>query len=188
MGTIVLRGMAAEFCSESTERDADESSYGLVFTSDVMTGAIAGGKGSIQPPGDIDVWVIDEDRGRIYVLECKNLAFARTPFELAAELRALTETTPQHRSIIKKHQRRVDWLKENLQAVLAWAKLAPTKQWEVHSAVVVDEHAMSPKLQDVGESVFALDELQEDQADFGLRALCTATYTPYPTDRADTDE
>jgi len=47
---------------------------------------------------------------------------------------------------------------------------------------------MSPKLQDVGESVFALDELQEDQADFGLRALCTATYTPYPTDRADTDE
>jgi hypothetical protein len=103
-------------------------------------------------------------------LECKNLAFARTPFELAAELRALTETTPQHRSIIKKHQRRVDWLKENLQAVLAWAKLAPTK------------------LQDVGESVFALDELQEDQADFGLRALCTATYTPYPTDRADTDE
>jgi nicotinamidase-related amidase len=55
MGTIVLRGMAAEFCSESTERDADESSYGLVFTSDVMTGAIAGGKGSIQPPGDIDV-------------------------------------------------------------------------------------------------------------------------------------
>jgi len=133
-------------------------------------------------------WVIDEDRGRIYVLECKNLAFARTPFELAAELRALTETTPQHRSIIKKDQRRVDWLKENLQAVLAWAKLAPTKQWEVHSAVVVDEHAMSPKLQDVGESVFALDELQEDQADFGLRALCTATYTPYPTDRADTDE
>ena len=50
----MLRGMAAEFCSESTERDADESSYGLVFTSDVMTGAIAGGKGSIQPPGDID--------------------------------------------------------------------------------------------------------------------------------------
>ena len=149
---------------------------------------IGSGKGSIQPPGDIDVLVIDEDRGRIYVLECKNLAFARTPFELAAELRALTETTPQYRSIIKKHQRRVDWLRENLDAVLAWAKLDHTKQWEVHSAVVVDEHAMSPKLQDVGEPVFALDELRENEADFGLGRLCTATYTPYPTGEANSDE
>jgi hypothetical protein len=146
------------------------------------------GKGSIQPPGDIDVLVIDEEQGRIYVLECKNLAFARTPFELAAELRALTETTPQHRSMIEKHQRRVDWLRENLDAVLAWAKLDLTKQWEVRSAVVVDEHAMSPKLQDVGEPVFALDELLEDQRDFGLGTLCTATYTPYPTREASTDE
>jgi hypothetical protein len=147
---------------------------------------IGTGRGSIQPPGDIDVLVIDEERGRIYVLECKDLAFARTPFELAAELRALTESTPQRRSMIEKHQCRVVWLKTNLDAVLAWAKLDPAKQWEVHSAVVVEEHAMSPKLQDVGEAVFSLDELGEDQADFGLAALCTATYTPYPKGRADT--
>jgi hypothetical protein len=90
--------------------------------------------------------------------------------------------------MIEKHQRRVAWLKENLDALLAWAKLDPAKQWKVHSAVVVDEHAMSPKLQDVGEPVFTLDELREDQADFGLGTLCTATYTPYPTDEANTDE
>jgi hypothetical protein len=149
---------------------------------------IGTGKSSIQPPGDIDVLVIDEVRGKIYVLECKNLAFARTPFELAAELRALTESTLHHRSMIEKHQRRVVWLKANLDALLAWAKLDPAKQWEVHSAVVVDEHSMSPKLQDVGEPVFSLEELREDLVDFGLEALCTATYTPYPTDRADTNE
>jgi hypothetical protein len=147
---------------------------------------IGTGKGSIQPPGDIDVLVIDKERGRIYVLECKNLAFARTPFELAAELRALTETTPQHRSMIEKHQRRVVWLKAILNAFLAWANLDPAKQWKVHSAVVVDEHAMSPKLQDVGEPVFSLDELREDLVDFGLEALCTATYAPYPMDGTDT--
>ncbi len=141
--------------------------------------------GSIQPTGDIDVLAIDEERGRIYVLECKNLAFARTPFELAAELRALTETTPHHRSMIEKHQRRVVWLKANLDVLLAWAKLDPANQWDVRSAVVVDVHAMSPKLQDVGEPVFSLDELREDLADFGLEALCTATYTPYPMDGAD---
>jgi hypothetical protein len=145
------------------------------------------GKSSIQPPGDIDVLVVDEERGRIYVLECKNLAFARTPFELAAELRALTETMPQHRSMIEKHQRRVAWLKANLDAVLAWAKLDPANKWEVHSGVVVDEHAMSPKLQNVGEPVFSLDELKEDLTDFGLEALCTATYAPYPTDGPDTN-
>lgn len=149
---------------------------------------IGTGKSSIQPPGDIDVLAIDEERGRIYVLECKNLAFARTPFELAAELRALTETTPQHRSMIEKHRRRVAWLKANLDAVLAWAKLYPAKQCTVHSGVVVDEHAMSPKLQDVGEPVFSLDELREDLADFGLETLCTATYAPYPTDGPDTNK
>jgi hypothetical protein len=47
---------------------------------------------------------------------------------------------------------------------------------------------MSPKLQDVGEPVFALDELLEDQTDFGLGTLCTATYTPYPAREANTDE
>ena len=118
------------------------------------------------------------ERGRIYILECKNLAFARTPYELAAELRALTESTPHRRSLIEKHQRRVDWLRANLEALCAWTKLDPRKQWTVHSAVVVDEHAMSPKLQDVGEPVLALDEMREDQGDFGLRTFCTATYTP----------
>ena len=149
---------------------------------------IGTGKAAIQPPGDIDVLVIDGARARIYVLECKNLAYARTPFELAAELRALTDSTVHNRSMIEKHQRRVTWLKEHLTSVLAWATLDPAENWEVHSAVVVDEHAMSPKLHDVGEPVFSLDELREDQGDFGLEALCTATYAPYPTDGTDEDQ
>ena len=148
---------------------------------------IGTGKSAIQLPGDVDVLAIDEERGRIYALECKNLALARTPFELAAELRAFTESTPHHRSMIQKHQRRVDLLRSNLDAVLAWAKLDPAKRWDVHSAVVVDEHAMSPKLQDVGGPVFALEDLQENQEDFGLGTLCTATYTPYPAGWANTD-
>jgi hypothetical protein len=146
---------------------------------------IGTGKAAIQPPGDIDVLVIDVARATIYVLECKNLAHARTPFELAAELRALTESTPHNRSMIEKHQRRVTWLKAHLDDVIAWAMLDPAKHWDVHSAVVVDDHAMSPKLQDVGEPVFSLDDLREDQPDFGLEALCTTTYAPYPADESD---
>ena len=146
---------------------------------------IGRGKTAILPPGDIDVLVIDVSRTSIYVLECKNLAFARTPFELAAELRALTESTEHSRSLIAKHQRRVVWLKEHLDIVIKWANLDPSKTWSVHSAVVVDEHAMSPKLQDVGEPVFSIEDLREDQDDFGLNVLCTTTYVPYPTGTAD---
>ena len=91
--------------------------------------------------------------------------------------------------MIGKHQRRVTWVKEHLNSVLVWAKLDQNYLWQVHSAVVVDEHAMSPKLQNVGEPVFSLDELQEDEADFGLHALCTAIYAPYPTvDRTEGEE
>jgi hypothetical protein len=83
--------------------------------------------------------------------------------------------------MIEKHQRRVVWLKANLDTIVAWAKLDPATRWEVLSAVVVDEHAMSPKLQDVGEPVFSLDELRENQADFGLGALA------YSIDGADAE-
>ena len=43
------------------------------------------GKGLLQDPGDIDVLAWRSD-GRIVVLECKNLQFARTPSEIAKQL------------------------------------------------------------------------------------------------------
>jgi hypothetical protein len=62
---------------------------------------IGTGKAAIQPPGDIDVLVIDAARTRIYVLECKNLAYARTPFELAAELPACDDSMYLARSFLE---------------------------------------------------------------------------------------
>ncbi len=135
---------------------------------------------AIQPPGDIDVLVFNTLTRTIYVLECKNLAFARTPFELASELRALTESTPHHKSIIQKHQRRVQWVRENLAAILAWAALDGGEPWTVRSAVVVDEPVMSPKLRDLGEPVFGFPDLSGDASDLGLDAVCTVVFTPFP--------
>jgi hypothetical protein len=134
---------------------------------------------AIQPPGDIDVLVFNTPSRTIYVLECKNLAFARTPFELASELRALTESTPHHKSIIQKHQRRVQWVRENLAAILPWAGLAGVEPWTVRSAVVVDEPVMSPKLRDLGEPVFSFPDLSDDASDLVLDALCTLVFAPY---------
>jgi hypothetical protein len=111
-------------------------------------------------------------------LECKNLAFARTPFELASELRALTESKPHHKSIIEKHQNRVLWVRKNLSAILVWAEIDRTVPWTVRSAVVVDEPVMSPKLRDLGEPVFSLMDLSDSFPDLGLDALCSVEFIP----------
>jgi hypothetical protein len=140
---------------------------------------VGSGGQAIQPPGDIDVLVFNTLTRTIYVLECKNLAFARTPFELASEIRALTESAPHHKSIIRKHQRRVQWVGENLAAILAWAGLDGGEPWTVRSAVVVDEPVMSPKLRDLGEPVFGFTDLSDDASDLGLDALCTVVFTPF---------
>jgi hypothetical protein len=140
---------------------------------------VGSGGQAIQPSGDIDVLVFNTLTRTIYVLECKNLAFARTPFELASELRALTESTPHHKSIIQKHQRRVQWVRENLAAILAWATLDGGEPWAVRSGVVVDGPVMSPKLRDLGEPVFGFTDLSDDASDLGLDSLCTVVFTPF---------
>jgi hypothetical protein len=140
---------------------------------------VGSGGQAIQPPGDIDVLVFNTLTHTIYVLECKNLAFARTPFELASEIRALTESTLHHKSIIQKHQRRVQWVRENLATILAWAGFDGGESWTVRSAVVVDEPVMSPKLRNLGEPVFDITELS-GASDLGLDALCTVVFTPFP--------
>jgi hypothetical protein len=139
------------------------------------------GSQAIHPPGDIDVFICNRANCTVYLLECKNLAFARTPFELASEIRAFTESTPQHKSMIEKHQRRVQWVKENLDAILSWVGANGSGDlWHVRSAVVVDEPVMSPRLRDMGEPVFSITDLSNEMADRGLDALCSITFAPYP--------
>jgi hypothetical protein len=136
------------------------------------------GSKALQPPGDIDVLVFNTMTRTIYVLECKNLAFARTPFELASELRALTESKSHNKSIIEKHQNRVLWVRNNLSAILVWAEFDGMVPWAVRSAIVVDEPVMSPKLRNLGESVFSFMDLSNSFPDLGLDALCSVEFIP----------
>lgn len=149
---------------------------------------VGSGGQAIHPPGDIDVLICNREKCTVYVLECKNLAFARTPFELASEIRALTESTPQRKSIIEKHQRRVQWAVENLNVIQAWVGADDGGDlWRVRSAVVVDEPVMSPRLKDLGEPVFSISDLSDDFPDLGLDSLCNATFTPYPAPKGTTE-
>ena len=43
-------------------------------------------RGADGPPGDIDVLAANRSRRRLFVIECKDLALARTPREMSQQL------------------------------------------------------------------------------------------------------
>lgn len=187
-----MKALVSRHANREGEAFNDEVANRFVSLSEVAVKRrvkkVGGGSQAIHPPGDIDVFICNKANHTVYVLECKNLAFARTPFELASEIRALTESTPQHRSMIEKHQRRVQWVRENLEAILVWVGANDSGDlWRVRSAVVVDEPVMSPRLKDLGEPVFSISDLSDSLPDLGLDSLCKATFTPYPVSKGTTE-
>ena len=73
------------------------------------------GKGLSQDPGDIDVLAWRSD-GRIVVLECKNLRFARTPSEIAKQLfkyQGAMDEKGKH-DMLAKHLKRVALAKKHV--------------------------------------------------------------------------
>ena len=65
--------------------------------------------------GDIDILIIDEERKKIYAAEVKDFNFSRNPYEIQMEYEKLFVDSPKKMSYVTKHQRRVDWLKLNME-------------------------------------------------------------------------
>jgi hypothetical protein len=86
-----------------------------------------------QDLGDIDVLGIDERRRTLWLIECKNLALARTPWELHSDVEGFEEPG---KGMIAKHRRRSDWVEANLAAVVAELDLDPGR-WRVAPIIVV---------------------------------------------------
>lgn len=59
--------------------------------------------------GDIDVLVADRKKKRLLIVECKDLANARTPHEMFSELINLFRGTEKKKPIVALHQRRSHW-------------------------------------------------------------------------------
>jgi hypothetical protein len=90
--------------------------------------------------GDIDVLAINAKKYKIFIIECKNLLIARTPYELKFEIQKVFEDEKSH---ISKHQKRTEWIKENLQIVLDHFGLKYSKKWQVRSLFVHNEPLFS---------------------------------------------
>jgi hypothetical protein len=93
--------------------------------------------------GDVDVLVADERTRRIRAYECKDLSVARTAPELHRELKQLGEGDD---SFVAKHARRIAWIRDHLDSVLAEIGVQDRKGWNVGGAIVVDQEIMSPYL------------------------------------------
>ena len=151
------------FCNEQGKRFNDEVAdllgrkHGLIVHRRVRDIGLL--KGMAGPPGDIDVLVAQPDQRRVLVLECKDLVMGRMPHELAVERDKLFRGQGGGPSAIEKHLRRVAWVREHLDAVVAWLNLGAAIGWEVEGMVVLDQELLTPYLENLPTTIVTLDRM-----------------------------
>lgn len=121
--------------------------------------------GSLRMPrelGDIDVFVLERTTRRIAIVECKDLALARTPRELANQLQELTGAADEESgSAVARHARRVEWIRGNLPSILLHFGIQHVVEaWELRGMFVVDEPLFATHLRDIGMEVRSLEALR----------------------------
>lgn len=110
--------------------------------------------------GDIDVLVADPKRRHLMPIECKDLALARTPYEMSSEITNLFRGTPVKKSIVDLHQRRVQWIREHLPDVLAWIGINDSRRWKLRPLIVVDQELFTPYLQSSPIPIMSIETLK----------------------------
>jgi hypothetical protein len=125
---------------------------------------LRGDKGDL---GDIDVLVVDKRRKRLLPMECKDLALARTPYEMSSEIVNLFRGSQGKKSIIELHQQRVQWVREHLLEVLEWLGVGTPKGWKIEPLIVVDRELFTPYLQESPIPIVPLEELKRAVLDTG---------------------
>lgn len=118
--------------------------------------------GRATPLGDIDVLAANPRRRKLMLIECKDLALARTPQELASELQQLFRCRKGKDSAIARHQKRALWVEANIDRVLRLLELENDANWRVETVVVVDEESFSSRIYPPPIPVMSMREFQEN--------------------------
>ncbi|WP_406700212.1 hypothetical protein V5E97_15415 [Singulisphaera sp. Ch08] len=118
-------------------------------------------RGQLEQLGDIDVLVVEPKRRTLVVIECKDLAGARTFYEMGNELQEFFVGTNGRRSILDKHSRRVEWVKNNLDAVLDELRITAKGKWSVDSLIVVDHELLSPYYRQCPVKIVPFEQLKK---------------------------
>jgi hypothetical protein len=110
--------------------------------------------------GDIDILVINPRRHRILVVECKDLSIARNPYEMANELKRLFIKDNGLATVVR-HQRRANWVSNNLTMVLDHYDVDPKGKWRTEPILVVSEEMLTPHLYQPSMPVISFRTLEQ---------------------------
>lgn len=116
--------------------------------------------------GDIDVLVIDEKSKRILLVECKDLNYGRNPQEIANEIERLIGDSKEDNSWTKKHIKRYEWVKANINALIRTYGLK-NEEYVVDSLFVVSNEIPAPYVRSMPLPFISYSRLMRE----GLSAL-----------------
>lgn len=109
--------------------------------------------------GDIDVLAADRLTHVLHAVECKDLAGALTPSEVASELSEHFDDDADTSS--SKHAERVAWLERHRADALARLGIADdASSWRVHGMFVTGRPVMAPYIRDVAFKIVAFRDLE----------------------------
>jgi hypothetical protein len=121
-------------------------------------GGVAVERDNGEDLGDIDVLAADVVSHLLYGVECKDLAGAVTPAEVAAELSEHFD--PDEGATTSKHAERISWLEARRAEALQELGLeGSAERWTVKGMFVTGRRVMAPYIKDVRFPIVALDEL-----------------------------
>lgn len=112
--------------------------------------------------GDIDVLVVWPRKFRIFAIECKDLAIARTPKEMANELQELFRGNEKRVAVVTKHQRRCKWIKSHIKDLLETMRMPTRDRWKVEPILVVNEEMLTPYLYSPPFRIFSLERFKRE--------------------------
>ena len=108
--------------------------------------------------GDIDVLLINISKKKIVVMEVKDFAFSRTPYEINREYMSIFCDSDGKLCYISKHKRRVEWVKSHINDVIVQYNL-PTGKWKVSDALIVNEPIISDSYYHKNQKILLFSEL-----------------------------
>lgn len=114
--------------------------------------------------GDVDLLVADTRSLKLFVLECKDLENARTPWELLHERDRMVGPLKKGKTTVEKHGLRAAWIQSNIETVLRSLGLTWTSRWQVVAGIITSVELYGPAF---GSSPMRIVSLMEIRR-FGL--------------------
>jgi hypothetical protein len=111
--------------------------------------------------GEIDVLAAHSRERRLFVIECKDLAMARTPHELALELDRLFIGVGGKASIVDRLATKTKWIKSHLLDIRRWMGLPMVGKWGCAPLVVTDRALVTPQLRKSSTRIVSIKQLRE---------------------------